>query len=90
MNLFITVAAASIAFGATPNPKKLVLVAKIFLAFAVLYGVVFSGLLQFFYEQYSQNVRAYTRARYSLTQAFGFSALICFVVGYLVWGFNLA
>jgi len=88
MNLLITVAAASIAFGATSIPKKVV-IAKIFLGFAVLYGVVFSGLLQYFYDEYSQNVRAYTRFRYSLIQALGFSALVCFIIGYLVWSFEL-
>lgn len=87
-NLLVTVAAASIAFGGTTIPKRVV-VAKIFLGFAVLYGVAFGGLLQYFYDDYSQNVRAYTRFRYSLIQAFGFSTLICFIVGFLVWSFAL-
>ena len=87
--LLITVAAASIAFGASPNRSKGIFVAKIVLAFSILYGVLFSTLLQFFYDEYTQNVRAYTRSRYSLIEAFGFSGLACFVVGYFVWAFNL-
>jgi hypothetical protein len=89
MKMLVTVAAASIAFGATSNPRTGVLIAKEILAFSVLYGVVFSGLLQFFYDEYTQNVRAYTRWRYSLIQALGFSALVCFISGFFVWAFNL-
>jgi hypothetical protein len=89
MKLLVTVAAASIAFGATQNARTGILVAKLILAFAILYGVVFSGFLQFFYDEYTQNVRAYTRFRYSLIQALGFSALVCFISGYFVWAFNL-
>jgi len=89
MKLLITVAAASIAFGANQSPRAGVFVAKIVLAFSILYGVVFSGLLQFFYDDYAQDVRAYTRGRYSLIEALGFSSLACFVAGYFVWAFNL-
>ncbi len=87
--LLITVAAASIAFGGGQTPSKGVLVAKIFLAFAVLYGVAFCALLHYFYDEYCQNVRAYTRLRYSLIEALGFSTLVCFIGGYFVWAFNL-
>jgi hypothetical protein len=89
MKLLVTVAAASIAFGALPQGKTGVLIAKLILAFSILYGVVFSGLLQYFYDEYTQNVQAYTRWRYALIRALGFSALTCFVVGYLVWAFTL-
>jgi hypothetical protein len=89
MKLLITVAAASIAFGATQNAKAGIIVAKIILAFSILYGVVFSGLLQFFYDEYTQNVRAYTAFRYSLIEALGFSALACFIEGYFAWAFGL-
>ena len=71
------------------SPRAGVFVAKIVLAFSILYGVVFSGLLQFFYDDYAQDVRAYTRGRYSLIEALGFSSLACFVAGYFVWAFNL-
>jgi hypothetical protein len=87
--LLITVAAASIAFGGRPNLSKGIFVAKIVLAFSILYGVLFCALLQFFYDEYTQNVRAYTRRRYSLIEALGFSCLACFVVGYFAWAFNL-
>lgn len=89
MKLLVTVAAASIAFGGIPNGKRGIIAAKLILACALLFGVVFCGLLQFFYDEYGQNVRAYTRIRYSLIQALGFSALACFVVGYFVWAFSL-
>jgi len=89
MKLLVTVAAASIAFGANQSPRTGVLVAKLILVFSILYGVIFSGLLQFFYDEYTQNVRAYTRIRYSLIQALGFSALVCFIAGFFVWAFNL-
>jgi hypothetical protein len=39
--LLITVAAASIAFGANQNTTDGILVAKIILAFSILYGVLF-------------------------------------------------
>jgi hypothetical protein len=88
--LLITVAAASIAFGGGQNPPAGVLIAKIVLAFSILYGVTFAALLQFFYDEYCINVRYYTRPRYSLIEALGFSTLACFVGGYFVWAFHLA
>jgi hypothetical protein len=89
VKLLITVAAASIAFGGGQNPPKPVLIAKIVLAFSILYGVAFAALLQFFYDDYCQNVRCYTPFRYSLIQSLGFSTLACFIGGYFVWAFNL-
>jgi hypothetical protein len=87
--LLITVAAASIAFGGSKNPTSGVSIAKVTLAFSILYGVMFCALLQFFYDEYTQNVRAYTRLRYSLIEALGFSTLSCFIAGYFFWAFNL-
>ncbi len=87
--LLITVAAASIAFGGGESPSKGVLVAKVVLAFSILYGVSFAALLLFFYDDYCQNVEAHTPLRYSLNEALGFSTLICFIGGYFVWAFNL-
>jgi len=87
--LLITVAAASIAFGGGQSPSKGILIAKVVLAFAILYGVSFAALLLFFYDDYCQNVEAHTPFRYSLNEALGFSTLICFIGGYFVWAFNL-
>jgi hypothetical protein len=89
IRLLVTVAAASIAFGGSQHEKVGIINAKIILAFSILYGVVFSGLLQFLYDEYGQNVRAYTRTWYSLIEALGFSALACFIGGFLWWAFNL-
>jgi len=63
--------------------------AKAVLACAILYGVMFCALLLYFYDEYAQNVRAYSRFRYSLIEALGFSSLACFILGYFVWAFNL-
>src|ERR1035441_10099536 len=87
--LLITVAAASIAFGGGQHPPSGILIAKIVLSFSILYGVAFTALLQFFYDEYCINVRAYTPFRYSLIQALGFSTLACFCFGYFIWAFNL-
>jgi hypothetical protein len=87
--LLITVAAASIAFGGGQSPSKGILVAKVVLAFSVLYGVTFASLLLFFYDDYCQNVRAHSPFRYSLNEALGFSTLVCFIGGYFVWAFNI-
>jgi hypothetical protein len=89
VKLLITVAAASIAFGADKDVKLWILLAKIILAFSILYGTLFVGLLQFFYEEYAQNLQAYRPWRYTLIQALGFSALACFVAGFFIWAFNL-
>jgi hypothetical protein len=90
MKLLITVAAASIAFGGGQHPERGVMIAKISLSFSILYGVVFASLLQFFYDDYCQDVRAYTPFRYALIEALGFSTLVCFIGGYFSWAFNLA
>ena len=89
VKLLITVAAASIAFAGGQKPPTGIVIAKVVLAFSILYGVSFAALLQFFYDEYCQNLRAYTRLRYSLIEALGFSALSCFIGGYFIWAFNL-
>jgi hypothetical protein len=66
-----------------------VFLAKIILAFSILYGTLFAAFLQFFYEEYAQNVQCYRPWKYTLVQALGFSALVAFVIGYIVWAFNL-
>jgi hypothetical protein len=85
VKLLVTVAAASIAFGPSQAPADTTFIPKVVLAFAVLYGVVFGALLLFFYEQYAQNVRSYRPLRYALIQALGFSCLVCFIAGYVIW-----
>jgi hypothetical protein len=87
--LLITVAAASIAFGASQAQGGGIFIAKIILAFSILYGVLFSALMQYRYEEYAQNVRSYSRGWYSVIEALGISCLACFIAGYFVWAFNL-
>jgi hypothetical protein len=48
--LLITVAAASIAFGSGSSSSEGVVLAKIMLAFAILFGTIFVAVLQMFYE----------------------------------------
>lgn len=57
--LLITVAAASITFGANQNPKPGIPVAKSFLAFSILYGVLFCASVLYRYDEYTQDVRSY-------------------------------
>jgi hypothetical protein len=87
--LLITVSAASIAFGGGQARGSEVFVAKIILAFSILYGVLFSALMQYRYEEYAQNVRSYTRGWYSVIEALGISCLLCFIAGYFIWAFKL-
>ena len=88
--LIITLAAASIAFGGNQASKAGILIAKIMLAFSILFGVTFAALLKYFYDEYTQNVNSYVPWRYALIQALGFSTLGSFVTGYFVWTFNLS
>jgi len=59
--LLITVAAASIAFGGDKNPRPVILivVAKLFLAWSVFYGVLFCASVLYRYDEYTQNVKSY-------------------------------
>jgi hypothetical protein len=87
--VLITLAAASITFGGNPNKNTVILAAKLILAFSILYGVLFCAFMLYAYDEYCQNVRAYTRFWYSTVEAFGFSTLLSFIVGYLFWASNL-
>jgi hypothetical protein len=87
--LLITVSAASIAFGPNPALKSGVIVAKVTLACSILYGVAFAACLQFFYEEYGQNLRAYKPWKYALVIALGISCFVCFFFGYLIWAITL-
>lgn len=89
VKLLITVAAASIAFGGNQSINAGIFAAKLILAFSILYGVLFCATVLYIYDEYSQNVRVYTRLWYSTVETFGFSALICFILGYGVWAWNL-
>lgn len=89
--LVFTIAAGSIAFGGgTTQPLPLlVIAAKLLLACCVLYGVLFCGLLIWRYDEYSQDKSSFTLFWYSLVFALGFSSLVCFLLGYLVWAGSL-
>jgi hypothetical protein len=56
----------------------------VLLGLSVVYGVCFVGLLAFFYEGFLHHPNSYTRAKYSVIQAFGFSTLLSFSFAY-VW-----
>jgi hypothetical protein len=88
--LLVTVAAASIAFGGTnQHVGTAILIAELLLAWSIFCGVPFCALLLWRYDEYGQDMKSYTLAWYSTIFAFGFSTLICFMFGYLAWGFGL-
>jgi NADH dehydrogenase FAD-containing subunit len=49
----------------------------------------FCALLLWLYDEYSQDMRSYTLGWYSTLFALGFSSLLCFMFGYLLWGWEL-
>jgi hypothetical protein len=87
--LLIAVAAASVSFGANANNAESVHFAKIVLSWSILYGVLFCTFLLYRYDEYTQDVRCYTKAWYSTVETFGFSSLTCFILGYFAWAFQL-
>lgn len=86
--LLVTVAAASIAFGGYSQAPAIF--AKLLLAWSIFYGVLFCALLLWRYDEYAQNMKSYTLFWYSTVFALGFSCLICFMLGYLAWGWALS
>jgi hypothetical protein len=90
--LLVTVAAASIAFGGDKNLKApvLVVLAKSLLAWSIFYGLLFCAFLLYRYDEYTQDRTSYTRRWYSTVEALGFSTLLCFILGYLVWAWGLS
>jgi hypothetical protein len=90
MKLLTTVAAASIAFGGNPHVAWQIVLAKSVLAWSILYGILFSSLLLYRYDEYSQNVKSYTANWYASIFALGFGSLICFIVGFMFWSWALA
>jgi len=87
--LLVTVAAASIAFGANQNTTDGILIAKNVLAFSILYGILFCASLLYIYDEYGQNLEVYSKFWYSTVEALGVSALLSFVGGFFVWALNL-
>jgi hypothetical protein len=66
---------------ATPLPPRFASPLAI-LAFTILYGVLFMAFLARSYEISKRDSNVYTRWRYARNQALGFSAIICFCLGY--------
>jgi hypothetical protein len=60
--------------------------AKLLLAWCILYGVLFCGLLLWRYDEYGQDKANFTLFWYSLVFALGFSCLFVFRVGLLGLG----
>lgn len=87
--LLITVAAASVAFGGNANNSEFVHFAKIVLSWSILYGVLFCATLLYRYDEYTQNVRCYTRFWYSTVETLGVASLVCFILGYFAWALQL-
>jgi hypothetical protein len=83
--LLVTVSAASIAFGGNAHG---IAIAKLFLACSVFYGVCFCAVLLWRYDEYTQDLESLTVGWYSTIFASGLSSLLCFMFGYLVWGFG--
>ena len=91
MQLLVTVAAASIAFGG--NNQSLgatIAIAKLFLTWSIFFGVLFCALLLYRYDEYGQDMKSYTLNWYSTIFALGFSSLGCFMLGYLAWGWGVS
>jgi hypothetical protein len=90
--LLITVAAASIALGGEKNPQPalLILIAKGLLAWSIFYGLLFCAFVLYRYDEYTQDRTSYTRRWYSTVESLGFSTLVCFMFGYLAWGWGLS
>jgi hypothetical protein len=87
--LLITVAAASIAFGGGQATQNETTMAKLILAFSILYGLLFCASMLYMYDEYGQNMEAYTRFWYSTVESLGASALLALSLatesGLLAW-----
>jgi hypothetical protein len=86
--LVFTISAASIAFGGTQG-RDLIVIAKLALAWSILYGILFCALLLWRYDEYIQDVTSYTPRWYSTIFACAFSSLTCFCVGFFLWSLGL-
>jgi hypothetical protein len=89
--LLVTVAAASIAFGGGNHIAGVPVAsdAKLLLAWSIFFGVSFCALLLWPYDEHAQNMRSYTLSWYSTIFALGLSSLLCFMFGYLLWGWEI-
>jgi hypothetical protein len=90
--LMVTVAAASIAFGGDKGQQTpiLIVIAKLSLAWSILFGVCFCLVLLWRYDEYGQDSKSYTTWWYSIVFASCASSFVCFIAGYLVWGWGLS
>jgi hypothetical protein len=90
--LMVTVAAASIAFGGDKGQKSelLIVIAKLFLAWSIVYGVFFCWVLLWRYDEYAQNMESYTKEWYATVFASGAASFTCFIAGYICWGWGLS
>jgi hypothetical protein len=61
----------------------------VLLGLTVSYSVLFIAFLTRFYEDFLHFPSSYTKFRYLLVQAFGFSALLCFPTAYVWLAFAL-
>jgi hypothetical protein len=66
------------------HPLKIFASPLFVVAMSIIYGVLFMIFLVLNYENHRNNPdsKTYTRFKYTRNQAFGFSALACFCVGY--------
>jgi hypothetical protein len=83
-SIALLVGSATFRTTGTAGPILSVFASPLFLlALSIVWGVCFMSFLTLDYEAYRHNEWPYTRFRYSRNQAFGFSSLICFALGYL-------
>jgi heme/copper-type cytochrome/quinol oxidase subunit 3 len=87
--LLITISAAAITFAGTTSPSKGIFAAKMVLAFSILFGISFCAFMLYRYDEYNQNVHSYTKGWYCTVESLGFSTLISFFAGFLVWAICL-
>jgi hypothetical protein len=84
--VLITLAAASLVFIPTLHAPLLPKLAfsMVLLGFTVVYALLFTALLTYFYEMFLFNPASFTAFRSSLVFTLGFSAFLCFALSYLV------
>jgi hypothetical protein len=89
MQLIVTVAVASIAFGNGSPQLPAIKIAKLLVAWSIAYGVAFCAILLWRYDEYTQDMTSYTLPWYATVFSLGFSSLTCFTLGFLAWGWGL-
>jgi hypothetical protein len=88
--LIFTVAAATIAFGGKDRANEPIAIAKLTLAWSIAFGVLFCALLLYAYDEYEQDLESYTPCWYATIFAAGFSCLVSFILGFLIWAYGLS